>query len=168
MQECVDRQRYLYGPYMLGHHNLHPIAYAIPVTVVLSLAGMRILTAQGRELMAFLSSCLYLAIMLVGAAVGLYSTLLPSSANAAGDITVGKLYLARTRHTWDSPSAHLACCSLLDTSASATECFAVRFLRRRMGMVISRPNGAVLNQTSTAICDVRHSVRCHTTQRAEQ
>jgi cytochrome d ubiquinol oxidase subunit II len=39
---------------------------------------------------AFASSCLYLAMMLVGAAVALYPRLLPSSAGPARDITIEK------------------------------------------------------------------------------
>lgn len=38
--------------------------------------------------MAFTCSCIYLAVMMVGAAVGLYPRLLPSSVDPAHDITV--------------------------------------------------------------------------------
>ena len=74
----------------LDRYKELPIAFAIPVLVVLSLVGMKMFSAQKRDFAAFLSSCLYLAIMLVGAAVGLYPTLLPSSMNASADITVAK------------------------------------------------------------------------------
>jgi len=40
--------------------------------------------------MAFASSCIYLSAMLVGAAIGLYPRLLPSSGDAARDITIPK------------------------------------------------------------------------------
>jgi len=80
----------LVRPETLDHYKLHPVSFAIPVLVVLSLAAMKIFTVRRQELNAFLSSCLYLAIMLVGAAVGLYPTLLPSSTNAAKDITVAE------------------------------------------------------------------------------
>jgi cytochrome d ubiquinol oxidase subunit II len=80
----------LVRPATLQHYNLHPLAYAVPVLVVLSLAGMKVFSARGDEFRAFLSSCLFLAVMLAGAAIGLYPTLLPSSTDAACDITVAK------------------------------------------------------------------------------
>ena len=72
----------------LDRYNLHPISFAIPVIVVLSLAGIKIFSVRKQAFKAFLSSCLYLTIMLVGAATGLYPTLLPSSADSASDLTV--------------------------------------------------------------------------------
>ena len=45
-------------------------------------------TKQRKPLAAFLSSCLYLVFMLVGAAAGLYPTLLPSSTDPARNITI--------------------------------------------------------------------------------
>jgi cytochrome bd ubiquinol oxidase subunit II len=51
---------------------------------------MNIFSRRREEFKAFLSSCLYLAIMLVGAAAGLYPTLLPSSSDAGNNITVAK------------------------------------------------------------------------------
>jgi cytochrome bd ubiquinol oxidase subunit II len=80
----------LVRPSTLARYNLHPIAYAIPLLVVLSLAGLRIFSHRGQAFEAFLCSCVYLTVMLVGAAVGLYPTLLPSSIDAARDITVAK------------------------------------------------------------------------------
>jgi cytochrome bd ubiquinol oxidase subunit II len=74
----------------LDHYKAHPVAFAIPVLVVLSLAAMQMFARRKNNLAAFLSSCLYLVSMLVGAAVGLYPTLLPSSTNAADNITVAK------------------------------------------------------------------------------
>lgn len=80
----------LVRPATLSHYARYPISFAIPVLVALSLLGMMIFTQRREPLRAFLSSCLYLASMLVGAAAGLYPTLLPSSTNAAEDITVDK------------------------------------------------------------------------------
>ena len=80
----------LVRPGTLAHYQLHPLSFVIPALVVLSLAGMKLFSRRGNDLSAFLSSCLYLAVMLVGAAVGLYPTLLPSSINPAQDITVSK------------------------------------------------------------------------------
>jgi cytochrome bd ubiquinol oxidase subunit II len=80
----------LVRPTSLEHYKAHPVSFAIPVLVVLSLVAMKIFATRREEFKAFLSSCLYLAIMLVGAAFGLYPTLLPSSTSAAQDITVAK------------------------------------------------------------------------------
>jgi cytochrome bd ubiquinol oxidase subunit II len=80
----------LVRPGTLERYNLHPVAFAIPVLVVLSLAAMRIFSKREEAFKAFLSSCLFLAVMLVGAAVGLYPTLLPSSIDSGSDITVAK------------------------------------------------------------------------------
>jgi len=74
----------------LDRYTQNPIAFAIPVAVLLSLAGIRLFSARRQDLRAFLSSCLYLVSMLVGAATGLYPTLLPSSSDSAADITVAK------------------------------------------------------------------------------
>lgn len=80
----------LVRPSSLARYELHPASFAIPVLVVLSLVGIYVFTRKRDAYKAFLSSCLYLAAMLVGAAVGLYPTLLPSSINSAQDITVTK------------------------------------------------------------------------------
>ena len=74
----------------LDNYNNYPILFAIPVLVVSSLIGIRTFSARGEHFKAFLSSCLYLTMMLVGACTGLYPTVLPSSVNAAGDITIAK------------------------------------------------------------------------------
>jgi cytochrome d ubiquinol oxidase subunit II len=74
----------------LDSYNQHPILYVVPVLVVLSLAGMKAFSVLGQHGKAFLSSCLYLIIMLVGACIGLYPVVLPSSSDAAGDITIAK------------------------------------------------------------------------------
>jgi cytochrome d ubiquinol oxidase subunit II len=74
----------------LDNYTAHPILFAIPVLVVLTLAGIKIFSARKDYAKAFLSSCLYLTIMLVGACIGLYPTVLPSSFGAASDITIAK------------------------------------------------------------------------------
>ena len=74
----------------LDNYTAHPVLFAIPVLVIASLAGIKAFSTRGEHLKAFLSSCLYLAIMLVGACIGLYPTVLPSSIDAAGDITIAK------------------------------------------------------------------------------
>ena len=77
-------------PAMLANYAAYPIAFLIPVLVVASLAGMLIFSRMRRDRDAFLSSCAYLALMLTGAAVGLFPALLPSSTDPANDITVAK------------------------------------------------------------------------------
>jgi len=58
------------------------------VVVVLSLFGIFYFSRKGEERKGFASSCLYLAAMLVGAAIGLYPRLLPSNDDPARDITI--------------------------------------------------------------------------------
>ena len=74
----------------LTNYRAFPLAYLIPVLVAAGLAGMIVFSRRGQDRKAFLSSCVYLALMLVGAVVGLYPRLLPSSNNSALDITIAK------------------------------------------------------------------------------
>jgi cytochrome d ubiquinol oxidase subunit II len=74
----------------LDNYLHHPVLFAVPALVALSLAGIKGFSSRRQHLKAFLSSCLYLAIMLVGACIGLYPIVLPSSSNAAADITIAK------------------------------------------------------------------------------
>jgi cytochrome d ubiquinol oxidase subunit II len=75
-------------PAALANYRAHPVLFAIPLLVVATLIGMLSFTRQRKPLAAFVSSCLYLVFMLVGAAAGLYPTLLPSSSDPARDITI--------------------------------------------------------------------------------
>jgi cytochrome d ubiquinol oxidase subunit II len=77
-------------PASLTNYQTHPVLFVIPLAVLLTLAGMRIYAQKGKALAAFLSSCGYLIFMLVGAAVGLYPVLLPSSSDPDRDITIAK------------------------------------------------------------------------------
>jgi cytochrome d ubiquinol oxidase subunit II len=77
-------------PETLANCTLHPIAFLVPAGVLASLLGMLLYSARSRDFAAFLCSCAYLALMLVGAAVGLYPVLLPSSSDPAQDITVAR------------------------------------------------------------------------------
>jgi cytochrome d ubiquinol oxidase subunit II len=74
----------------LDNYTTHPVLFAIPLLVVLSLAGIKLFSSRGQHLKAFLSSCTYLTIMLVGACIGLFPIVLPSSSDAASDITIAK------------------------------------------------------------------------------
>jgi cytochrome d ubiquinol oxidase subunit II len=78
----------LVRPATLKNYTTHPLLFVIPAIVCLSLAGMRLFSARTSNFKAFLSSCLYLGTMLVGACAGLYPTVLPSSINASGDLTI--------------------------------------------------------------------------------
>lgn len=77
-------------PAALENYKASPILFAIPALVVAALAGILSFTKQRKPVAGFLSSCLYLVFMLVGAAAGLYPTLLPSSTDPARDITIGR------------------------------------------------------------------------------
>ena len=66
----------------------HPVSFVIPFVVIAALLGVYFFSRAERDLPAFLSSSLYLAAMLAGAAFGLYPTVLPASGNSAYDITV--------------------------------------------------------------------------------
>lgn len=77
-------------PTTLNNYKTHPIAFAIPVLVAGSLAAIKVFVARKKAFAAFLSSSLYLVMMLVGAAVALYPVLLPSSISSASDITITK------------------------------------------------------------------------------
>jgi cytochrome d ubiquinol oxidase subunit II len=77
-------------PTSFNNYYRHPVLFAIPLLVVASLLGMKAFSSRQDHLKAFLCSCVYLAIMLVGACAGLYPTVLPSSLDPAGDITVAK------------------------------------------------------------------------------
>ena len=72
----------------LTNYYAHPAAFVIPLLVLGSLGGILYFCRGGADRKAFTSSCVYLATMLVGAAVSLYPRLLPSSSDPARDITV--------------------------------------------------------------------------------
>ena len=75
-------------PSLLENYQRTPILYAIPVLVAASLFGMWSMGQRGRELGAFLSSCAYLILMLVGAAAALYPNLLLSTTDPSLNITI--------------------------------------------------------------------------------
>jgi cytochrome bd ubiquinol oxidase subunit II len=77
-------------PSALANYKAFPVLFAIPLLVVATLVGMLSFSRQRKPLAAFLASCFYLVFMLVGAAVGLYPTLLPSSSDPARDITIAR------------------------------------------------------------------------------
>ncbi len=77
-------------PLSLANYESHRVLFLVPLVVLGCLAGIRIFNEKRRPFPAFLSSCLFLVMMLVGAAAGLYPTVLPSSTDPARDITISK------------------------------------------------------------------------------
>jgi cytochrome bd ubiquinol oxidase subunit II len=77
-------------PSALDNYRAHPALFIIPLAVVATLIAALSLTKQRKSVAAFVSSSLYLVFMLVGAAVGLYPTLLPSSSDPSRDITIAR------------------------------------------------------------------------------
>jgi cytochrome d ubiquinol oxidase subunit II len=75
-------------PHLLDNYRAGPVGWTIPVLVAAGLAGIVYFTRAGRELAAFLSSCLYIAATLGGAAFALYPALLPSSADPRDGLTI--------------------------------------------------------------------------------
>ncbi|HVT96104.1 MAG TPA: cytochrome d ubiquinol oxidase subunit II [Acidobacteriaceae bacterium] len=75
-------------PSALENYKAYPVLFLIPALVIATLIGILTFTKQKKPLAAFLSSCLYLVFMLVGAAAGLYPTLLPSSSDPSRNITI--------------------------------------------------------------------------------
>jgi cytochrome d ubiquinol oxidase subunit II len=75
-------------PQLLDNYRAAPVAWIVPVLVAAGLAGIFWFTRTGSERNAFLSSCVYIVATLVGAAVGLYPALLPSSTGPANSITI--------------------------------------------------------------------------------
>jgi len=75
-------------PSVLRNYREMPFLFVIPVLVAASLFNMWRSSRLGKERNAFLSSCAYLAFMLVGAAVAMYPNLLVSTTDNALNITV--------------------------------------------------------------------------------
>jgi cytochrome d ubiquinol oxidase subunit II len=75
-------------PQSLENYRHFPVAFLIPIGVVAMLAGMLLFSRAGKDKRAFVCSCLYLALMMSGAAAGLYPTLLPAIEDPARDITI--------------------------------------------------------------------------------
>jgi cytochrome d ubiquinol oxidase subunit II len=74
----------------LANYRAYPIAFLVPVAVLLALLGMIQFCRKGADHKAFACSCVYLTVMLVGAAIGLYPRLLPSTTGLRYDITIEK------------------------------------------------------------------------------
>jgi cytochrome bd ubiquinol oxidase subunit II len=75
-------------PSIKGNYLAYPVGFLIPVVVFASLVFMLTATRQGKELRAFLASCVYIAGMLVGAVFALYPVVLPASTDPAYSLTI--------------------------------------------------------------------------------
>jgi cytochrome d ubiquinol oxidase subunit II len=91
-------------PQSLHNYMAHPVAFAIPVGVVASLVGVLMFSRKKEDKRAFVSSALFLSLMMVGAAVGQYPALLPSIGNPAMDLTIENsragMYALRVGMVW--------------------------------------------------------------------
>jgi len=77
-------------PDALGNYNAHPVLFVIPAIVMVALVSILYFSHNQDDRKAFASSCVYLAFMLMGAAVALYPRLLPSSGDPSQDITIDR------------------------------------------------------------------------------
>jgi cytochrome d ubiquinol oxidase subunit II len=75
-------------PGIKTNYVAYPIGFLIPVAVLASLFFMRLWTAKGEELRAFLASALYITGMLVGAVFALYPVILPASTDPEYSLTI--------------------------------------------------------------------------------
>ncbi len=75
-------------PNVLDNYKHHAIGFLIPVVVFGSLAVMMHAIIRHSDKAAFISSCLYIIGMLVGAAFALYPVVLPASTDPARDLTI--------------------------------------------------------------------------------
>ena len=78
----------LVHPQVTTNYTSHPVGFLIPIFVAASLAMMFLAHRATNDRRAFLSSCAYLAFMLIGAAFALYPSVLPSSNRAVDDLTI--------------------------------------------------------------------------------
>jgi cytochrome bd ubiquinol oxidase subunit II len=72
----------------LTNYKSHPIAFAVPIIVLLSLFGIFHFSRKTADRNAFACSCVYLIAMLLGAVIGLYPRLLPATTGSTYDITI--------------------------------------------------------------------------------
>ncbi len=75
-------------PELLENYRRYPVLFIVPVVVAVSLGAMLVYRRRGNDKGAFLSSCIYLVFMLVGAAAAVYPNLLMSTTDPALNITV--------------------------------------------------------------------------------
>ncbi len=74
-------------PELLNNYKAAPIGYVIPLGVLASIVMMLLYRRKGNDMGAFLSSCAYLTLMLVGCVFALYPVVLPAT-NPQYDLTI--------------------------------------------------------------------------------
>jgi cytochrome d ubiquinol oxidase subunit II len=82
-------------PAVVDNFGAHRALALIPLIVLISLGAMPLMMRRGRERDAFVSSAVFLATMLAGAAAALYPNLLPASGDAALNITISSAAAGR-------------------------------------------------------------------------
>ncbi|HVT95021.1 MAG TPA: cytochrome d ubiquinol oxidase subunit II [Bryobacteraceae bacterium] len=75
-------------PHLAAQYSSHPWGCVFPILAVAGLAGIFFYHRAGREIHAFLSSCAYLAGMLLSVVFGLYPIVLPSNADPTRSLTI--------------------------------------------------------------------------------
>ncbi len=75
-------------PELLANYKSYPVAWLIPILVVATLIGMFLFRSKGNDKAAFVSSAVYITIMLVGAVFALYPNVLPASTNPNWSLTI--------------------------------------------------------------------------------
>ena len=75
-------------PAIKENYLAYPVGFLIPVVVFGSLVLMLAGTRKGKELAAFLASCIYITGMQVGAVFALYPVVLPASTDPAYNLTI--------------------------------------------------------------------------------
>jgi cytochrome bd ubiquinol oxidase subunit II len=84
----VSASTFLLQPLVPASFAAHPWGWVFPAVAVAALGAILAFTSRGEDLKAFLSSCVFLASMLVSVAFGLYPTVLPSSADPQRALTI--------------------------------------------------------------------------------
>lgn len=79
---------YFVRPSVVDNYKAHPIALLVPLLVFAALSTIVWAIPKGKEKTAFTASGVYIAGMLVGAAVALYPMVLPASTNPAFSLTI--------------------------------------------------------------------------------
>lgn len=77
-------------PQTLNNYKAFPIAFLIPAGVIAALIALLLFSRRGNDRRAFTASCVYLALMMIGAAAGLYPALLPSIIDPKDDLTIAR------------------------------------------------------------------------------
>ncbi len=75
-------------PQVVDNFRLYPLGLIIPIVVATSLVTMRVYCARAHDKAAFVSSAVYIAAMLGGAAFAMYPYLLPASGDPAYSLTI--------------------------------------------------------------------------------